>query len=190
MDRVMSKAPNLRVVEGASMADRVRSAAENAGILPSDPLWALIVTMAETTEWHAQRDEQARAVQQASLDRATEAVRENSKRALVTDAQVKAYLLPRLVAGWLVSVIVVSAALMFAAALGGYIYARETAPPQKIFAGIDTGAATKCDPTNEKGDTLCWIPVWRDKSPPPPAPPAPPTVPPAPAMAHPLKGGR
>ncbi len=152
-----------------------------SGIRQDDPLWPMLSGIADyaaTLDARAARDEQMRAALRADIRAATEAVRENNRRSLLTDVQVREYVIPGILAGWVVSGVVLAGALMAGAGIGGYAYGRWSVivPPSQIVAGVD-GGTPRCDAPGDDGAELCWIPVYRR---PPPVPAAPATPTPAP----------
>ena len=159
----------------------IAAIAKRQGILLQldDPILSvntMLEVHAARLETLAAQDEQARAAQRADTQAATAAVQENSRRGLLSDVQVKEYVVPRLLGSWILSIIVVMAVLMTGTGVGCYFWGRSSVA-QNVWAGLD-GGGTRCDPAAEDGSELCWIPVYR-RPPPTPVPTAPATSVPA-----------
>lgn len=163
---------------------RVIRLAREAGVVPNDPLGPLVEIIAEMPTELAS----ALGPAIAAINRAAETAKAAATRGPLTDRQVEDYIAPRLVGGWLASIIIIGAALVAVAGIGGYFYGRASTPT-RVWAGVE-GDGIQCDDPNQYGEVLCHIPVWKNHRalPPPEVAPAPPTPAPVPAT-HATKGG-
>lgn len=140
-----------------SVGDRVRQAAREAGIGPSDPLGPLIDALAKLPESF-----------ERAAERAESSIEQLAKAQMFSDAQVQQVARRLMVMTDRLSTIrltrfVVSGTVALFVAVGIGIgldrWWHRDDPTQPIVAGI-TGGTPRCDPPRPDGSKLCWIPVF------------------------------